>query len=47
MRALKNGLLLPVGILLLWYLVTALHLFSPYLLPSPGTWATSSAAASC
>ena len=37
MRALKNGLLLPVGILLLWYLVTALHLFSPYLLPSPGT----------
>ncbi len=37
MRALKNGLLLPLGILLLWYLVTALHLFSPYLLPSPGT----------
>lgn len=37
MRALKNGLLLPLGILLVWYLVTALHLFSPYLLPSPGT----------
>ena len=36
MHSFKNGLLLPAGLLLLWYVISALHVFSPYLLPSPG-----------
>jgi sulfonate transport system permease protein len=37
MRAFRNGLLVPLLILILWFLVSALHVFSPYLLPSPLT----------
>ena len=29
-------MILPVILLLVWYLITRMHVFSPYLLPSPG-----------
>lgn len=35
MKRLAHGLFLPVVCLLLWYMVTALQLFNPYLLPTP------------
>ncbi|MEG0797969.1 MAG: ABC transporter permease [Acidaminococcaceae bacterium] len=40
MTRLRNLLLLPLSLFGLWWLVTQLQLFSPYLLPSPQvTWA--------
>ncbi len=43
MRTWRNGLLLPFLLLLLWYLITARQLFSPYLLPSPAATASTAA----
>lgn len=36
MKRIRNGMILPVILLLIWYLITRLQVFSPYLLPSPG-----------
>lgn len=35
MKKIRNGILLPVLLLLLWYIITRMQVFSPYLLPSP------------
>ena len=37
MKRFVNGIILPVILLLLWYIVTQMQVFSPYLLPSPTT----------
>ena len=36
MKRIRNGMILPVILLLLWYIITRMQVFSPYLLPSPG-----------
>ena len=36
MKRFSNGIILPVILLLIWYLITRMQIFSPYLLPSPG-----------
>ena len=36
MKRIRNGMILPVLLLLLWYIITRMQVFSPYLLPSPG-----------
>lgn len=36
MRRIFHGLLMPIGILILWYGIARAQLFTPYLLPSPG-----------
>ena len=36
MKRIRNGIILPVILLLIWYLITRMQVFSPYLLPSPG-----------
>lgn len=43
MRTWRNGLILPFVLLLLWYLITARQIFSPYLLPSPAATASTAA----
>lgn len=37
MQRFTNGLILPISLLLLWFFVSEVQLFSPYLLPSPFT----------
>ncbi|MDD4722945.1 MAG: ABC transporter permease [Acidaminococcaceae bacterium] len=37
MKHWKNGIILPLALLLLWWLLTKYKIFSPYLLPSPQT----------
>ena len=39
MRTWKNGILLPFLLVLLWYIISKLQIFSSYLLPSPATTA--------
>ena len=36
MKRIRNGMILPVILLLVWYLITRMQVFSLYLLPSPG-----------
>ena len=36
MKRIRNGMILPVILLLMWYLITRMQVFSLYLLPSPG-----------
>ena len=36
MKRIRNGIILPVILLLVWYLITRMQVFSLYLLPSPG-----------
>ena len=33
MKRIRNGMILPVILLLLWYIITRMQVFSPYLLP--------------
>lgn len=37
MQRFVNGLIIPIVLLLLWFFVSEVRLFSPYLLPSPFT----------
>ena len=39
MRTWKNGILLPFLLVLLWYIISKLQIFSSYLLPSPAATA--------
>lgn len=39
MRTWKNGLFLPFLLIFIWYVISELQLFSPYLLPSPAVTA--------
>lgn len=39
MRTWKNGLFLPFLLIFIWYAISELQLFSPYLLPSPAVTA--------